>query len=104
MRRLVVLFCALLLVAGCASNSQPASDVLPGEEAAGATAKRVIDTVGTPFYALFKGAGCVGGTIVAVPAASVFAVTGSAGDKALRRDVYDGVGRTCGGSYRLGGD
>jgi hypothetical protein len=104
MHRLVVLLCALFLVAACASKSDPATEVLPGEESSGATAKRVINTVGTPVHALIKGVACVGGTIVAVPTASALTIAGGTRDKELRRDIYNGVGRTCGGSYTLGSD
>lgn len=103
MCRLLVPFCALFLVAACAS-SEPASDVLPGEESSAATAERVINTVGTPFHALFKGAACVGSTVVAVPVTSALTISGGAHDREVRRDLRNWVGRACGGSYRLGAD
>lgn len=103
MRRPALLLAALLAVSACA-QTEPATEVLPGEESSGATAKRIVNAVGTPFHALIKGTACVVSGAAAVPAASALSIRNDTYDKALKRDIYTGVGRTCGGSYVLGRD
>jgi hypothetical protein len=96
---------ALLLALGaCAGADQPASDVLPGERSASASARAFVNGVGTPVHAVMKGVGCVATTVVGIPLASVSQIAGTAQDQGVQEDVYKTVGRTCGGSYALGGD
>jgi hypothetical protein len=90
-----------LALGACASNNQ-ASDVLPGEQSATATARQIVNGVGTPVHAAIKGATCVATTVVAVPLASLSQVTGE--PQSRQEEAYQAVGRTCGGSYVLGGD
>jgi hypothetical protein len=97
MRSFALLALALALGA-CASPNQ-ASDVLPGEQSATATARQIVNGVGTPVHAVIKGAGCVATAVVAVPLASLSQVTG---EPQGQEDAYQTVGRTCGGSYVLG--
>jgi len=99
MRSFAPLALALALGA-CASNQ--ASEVLPGEQSATATARQVVNGVGTPVHAVIKGVGCVATTVVAVPLASLAQINGEPQDRALQEDAYKTVGRTCGGSYVLG--
>ena len=84
----------------CAGNTNQASEVLPGEQSATATARQVVNGVGTPVHAVLKGAGCVATTVVAVPLASLSQITGE--PQARQEEAYQTVGRTCGGSYVLG--
>ena len=92
-------FLALAVALGaCASNQ--ASEVLPGEQSATATARQVVNGVGTPVHAVIKGVGCVATTVVAVPLASLSQITGE--PQARQEEAYQTVGRTCGGSYVLG--
>jgi hypothetical protein len=95
MRSLALLALAL---GACASNQ--ASEVLPGEQSATATARQVVNGVGTPVHAVLKGAGCVATTVVAVPLASLAQITGE--PQARQEEAYQAVGRTCGGDYVLG--
>jgi hypothetical protein len=97
MRSFAPLALALALGA-CAGN--PASDVLPGEQSATATARQVVNGVGTPVHAVLKGASCVATTVVAVPLASFSQITGE--PQARQEEAYQAVGRTCGGDYVLG--
>ena len=97
MRSFAPLALALALGA-CASNQ--ASDVLPGEQSATATARQVVNGVGTPVHAVLKGASCVATTVVAVPLASLAQITGE--PQARQEEAYQTVGRTCGGDYVLG--
>jgi hypothetical protein len=98
MRSFALLALALALGA-CASHNQ-ASDVLPGEQSATATARQLVNGVGTPVHAVLKGAGCVATTVVGVPLASLAQITGEPQD--VQEETYRTVGRTCGGSYVLG--
>jgi hypothetical protein len=97
MRSFAPLALALALGA-CASNQ--ASEVLPGEQSAAATARQVVNGVGTSVHAVLKGAGCVATTVVAVPLASLAQITGE--PQARQEEAYQAVGRTCGGDYVLG--
>ena len=98
MRSLALLALAAALGA-CTANNQ-ASDVLPGEQSATATARQVMNGVGTPVHAVIKGASCVASTVVAVPLASWAQVAGE--PQSSQEEAYKTVGRTCGGSYVLG--
>jgi hypothetical protein len=99
MRSLAFLALAAALGA-CAGSTNQASEVLPGEQSATATARQVVNGVGTPVHAVIKGAGCVATTVVAVPLASLSQITGE--PQAQQDEAYRAVGRTCGGSYVLG--
>jgi hypothetical protein len=92
----------LLALGACAAADQPASDVLPGERSASAAARGVVNGVGTPVHAVMKGVGCVATTVIGIPLASLSQITGSPQDQGTQQDVYNTVGRTCGGSYVLG--
>ncbi len=96
--------CALLVLAlslaACAD--QRASDVLPGERSATATARQALNAAGTPVFALIKGVSCVATGVIAVPAAAAFQIAGTPQDQGLQDDTYKTLGRTCGGSYALG--
>jgi hypothetical protein len=98
MRTFALLALAVTLGA-CAANNQ-ASDVLPGEQSATATARQVMNGVGTPVHAVIKGASCLATTVVAVPLASWAQVAGE--PQSRQEEAYQSVGRTCGGSYVLG--
>jgi hypothetical protein len=97
-------FVLLLALGACAGGDQPASDVLPGERSASASARQFVNGVGTPVHAVMKGVGCVVTTVVGIPLASVSQISGTPQDQGTQQDVYNTVGRTCGGSYELGGD
>jgi hypothetical protein len=101
MRTPALLILALTLTA-CAGEQQRASDVLPGEQSSSATARQILNTVGTPVHAVIKGVSCVASGVVAVPLASAFQITGTPQDQGLQNDTYKTVGRVCGGSYVLG--
>ncbi len=94
----------LLALGACAGADQPASDVLPGERSASASAREVVNGVGTPVHAVIKGVGCVATTVVGIPLASLSQLSGTPQDQGVQQDVYNTVGRTCGGSYVLGGE
>jgi len=85
---------ALLLgVAGCA-----------GADEGAAAARRFVETAGTPFYAVAKGAACVVAAAGSLPAAALAnaAPVLEPEEKAeLDVDIYRMVGRTCGGAYTL---
>jgi hypothetical protein len=98
MRTFALLALALTLGA-CVSNNQ-ASEVIPGEQSATATARQVINGIGTPVHAVIKGASCVATTVVAVPLASWDQIAGE--PQSRQEEAYQSVGRTCGGSYVLG--
>jgi hypothetical protein len=98
--RFPALLALALSLAACASER--ASEVLPGEASATGIARQAINTVGTPVYAVVKGASCVATGVVAIPAATAFQVTGIPQDRQFADDTYNNVGRVCGGSYRLG--
>ena len=98
--RLPALLTLALALAACADER--ASEVLPGERSATGTARQAINGVGTPVYAVVKGASCVATGVVAIPAATAFQVTGIPQDRGLADDTYKTVGRVCGGSYKLG--
>ncbi len=102
MRRTALVCCLALAFAGCAAREQPATDVLPGEHSSTATAKSVLNTVGTPFFAVGKGVACVATAVVAVPTVGAAQILDRPADHELQRQAYRGVGKTCGGSYRLG--
>ena len=102
MRTPALLALALALALSACATTDRASDVLPGEQSATASARQVINTVGTPVHAVVKGASCVATGAVAIPFASIMQVTGQPQDRALQQDAYQTVGRTCGGSYVLG--
>jgi len=99
MRSFALLALAVALGA-CAGNTNQASEVLPGEQSATATARQVVNGIGTPVHAVLKGAGCVATTVVAVPLASLAQITGE--PQARQEEAYQAVGRTCGGDYVLG--
>jgi hypothetical protein len=101
MRSLILPCCLALALAACAGENR-ATDVLPGERSSTATAKSVLNTVGTPFYAVGKGVTCVASAVVAVPVAGAAQLLGRPSDQELQQQTYQGVGRTCGGPYRLG--
>jgi hypothetical protein len=96
-------FALLLALAACATD-QPASDVLPGERSATGNARAFVNGVGTPVHAALKGATCVATTVVAIPLASLSQITGDPQSPGAQEEAYQAVGRTCGGSYALGGD
>lgn len=74
----------------------------PQERVAEDTGNDVINVIGTPFYALVKGVGCVASVVVATPVAIGLGL-GQREDRALiRADLDKGVGANCGGSYVLG--
>ncbi len=98
--RIPALLALALTLTACANER--ASDVLPGERSATGTARQLINAAGTPVYAVVKGASCVATGVIAIPAATVFQVTGLPQDRGLADDTYRVVGRTCGGSYILG--
>jgi hypothetical protein len=86
-------FALLLALGACAGGDQPAS-----------AARQFVNGVGTPIHAVMKGVGCVATTVVGIPLASVSQISGTPQDQGVQQDVYNTVGRTCGGSYELGGD
>jgi hypothetical protein len=90
-----------LALTACAGNDHPASDVLPGEQSTYAKTRNVVNTVGTPVHAVVKGASCVVVFVLALPVESVAQIHGMEADRAVQRNVNEGVGRTCGGSYAL---
>ncbi|HEX5794521.1 MAG TPA: hypothetical protein VFY19_01675, partial [Geminicoccaceae bacterium] len=65
-------------------------------------ARGVVNGIGTPVHAVMKGVGCVATTVIGIPLASLSQITGSPQDQGTQQDVYNTVGRTCGGSYVLG--
>lgn len=105
MQRLFALLCLTLLTTACAqTGGNSASDVLPGQESSTATTKRVLNTIGTPFHAVFKGTACVLGGAVAIPTTSALTMSGEVQDRELRHQVQKNVARTCSGPYTLGSD
>src|SRR5262245_5932694 len=101
--RFPALLALALALAACASQPQNrASDVLPGEQSTTASARHILNTVGTPVHAVIKGVSCAVVGVAAVPLASAFQITGTPQDHELQDDTYKTVGRTCGGSYELG--
>jgi hypothetical protein len=103
--------CILLLVAllpACAAGSAPPvayvdrDRLTPPERAAEDVGGGALSVVGTPFFALIKGVGCVASVVIATPVAIVLGL-GERPDRALVRSELDrGVGANCGGSYVLG--
>lgn len=87
----------LLLLLACGSCSSPG-------ESSSATARKAINTVGTPVYAVGKGIWCAVSAVAGVPVASVAQVSGIPQEGEIRRDVYRTVGKACGGSYKLGSE
>lgn len=87
-----------LLCAGCATARPPGSAPMSADAANG---QAVATVIGTPFYALFKAAGCIVTAIVVVPSAAAMALT----DRAVRDEeqeaLYAGLGQNCYGSYAL---
>lgn len=104
--------CLLLLAAALlpACSAGPAPPTIhperyawtPQERIAEDTGSDVLNVVGTPFYALFKGVGCVASVVIATPVAVGLSL-GQREDRALiRSDLDRSVGTNCGGSYALG--
>jgi hypothetical protein len=62
----------------------------------------VPNAAGTPVFAVIKGMSCAVTGVVAVPAAAAFQIAGTPQDRGLQEDTDKTVGRTCGGSYKLG--
>jgi len=102
MRSPALLAIALTFALQACAGSERASDVLPGEQSPAGGARQVVNTIGTPVYAVAKGASCVVTGVVAVPLAGLFQITGQPQDRGLQQDTYNTVGRVCGGSYVLG--
>jgi hypothetical protein len=98
--RFPALLALALTLTACANER--ASEVLPDEASATGIARQAINVVGTPVYAVVKGASCVATGVIAIPAATVFQVTGIPQDRELADETYTTVGRVCGGSYILG--
>lgn len=74
----------------------------PEQRIAEETGSDIVNVVGTPFFALFKGVGCVASVLIATPVAVGLGL-GDRDDRALiRADLDKGVGANCGGSYVLG--
>ena len=102
-----VLLLAALLPACAAGKAPPDAYVdrdriTPPERTAQDVGSDVIGIVGTPFYALVKGVGCVASVVMATPVAIGLGMT-ERPDRALIRSELDrGVGANCGGSYALG--
>lgn len=91
-----------LALTACAGNGgDRASDVLPGEQSRYAKTKSVVNAVGTPVHAVVKGASCVVVFALALPTQSAAQIHGMEADRDVQRQVNEGVGRTCGGSYAL---
>lgn len=87
------LLLALLLATGACTN--------PGESST-VGARRAIDAVGTPIFAVTKGAWCAISAVGSVPVASVAQASGVPHEAEIRRNAYRTVGKACGGSYKLG--
>lgn len=62
----------------------------------------VLNIIGTPFYALFKGATCVTSVALATPVAVGYGLTERPDRALVRAELDRGVGANCGGSYVLG--
>jgi hypothetical protein len=85
-----------LTLAGCAGTDSGAAT---------AGARQFVVAVGTPLYAVVKGATCVITAVGSLPVAALAnaAPIGEPQDKAeLTNGIYRMVGQTCGGSYALG--
>ena len=61
----------------------------------------VLNVIGTPFYALFKGATCVTTVVLATPVAVGIGLTERPDRALVRAELDRGVGANCGGSYVL---
>lgn len=113
MRPTATLVLAACLVAGCSytpterqSTFGPTyvSPAGPGIEArARRDASGAINVLGTPFYAIFKATACVVSTVIAAPAAGLIGLTDRPDKARMRRQLDEGVGENCGGSYVLRG-
>ncbi len=102
-----LLLLAALLPACSAGHPPPTAQPdryawTPQERIAEDTGNDVVNVIGTPFFALVKGVGCVASVVVATPVAIGLGL-GQRDDRALiRADLDKGVGANCGGSYVLG--
>ncbi len=107
MRKQLMLLALVLATAACAHDDSvsPRAGVPTARPHSGssatATARNVIDVVGTPVHAVFKGAGCVATGAVAVPVVAAAGAASPPDEMDLRRRMYRTVGKTCGGSYVL---
>lgn len=110
-RSLAFALIALLGLTACSysrAERQTAFGSTPGstgtlEAEARRDARGAVNVVGTPFYALFKATACVASVVIAAPAAGVIALTDRADKGKLRRQLDEGVGHNCRGSYVLRG-
>ncbi|MFO1070622.1 MAG: hypothetical protein U1E14_19050 [Geminicoccaceae bacterium] len=98
-----------VLLAGCAAGNPPPTylpDTTNLDEpvrVADGVGDQVLTVVGTPFYALAKGVGCVATVLVATPVAIGYGLS-TRDDRALvRAELNRGVGANCGGSYVMAG-
>jgi hypothetical protein len=98
----------LLLLGACASGAGNAPPAQPDraarsepERVAEDSGHRTLGFIGTPFYALFKGIGCVASVIVATPVAVGYGLTDRDDRDMVRANLDKGVGANCGGSYAL---
>jgi hypothetical protein len=71
------------------------------ERVAEDSGRRTIGLIGTPFYALAKGVGCVLSVVVATPAAIGAGLSAREDRDQIRANLDRGVGANCGGSYAL---
>jgi hypothetical protein len=92
----VLLLC--LLCAACAATHPPDSPALSADAANG---QAIATAIGTPFYALFKGTGCLVSAIVVVPSAAAIALTDRSARDEEQKALYAGLGQNCYGSYAL---
>jgi hypothetical protein len=108
MRALCLLLVMLFGLAACASGAgnpppEPLNQTLWGEpeRTAQDSGSRTIGIVGTPFYALAKGVGCVLSVVVATPVAIGLGLSTREDRDQVRANLDRGVGANCGGSYAL---
>lgn len=102
-----ILLLAALLPACAARNPPPNAyldrdRITPSERTAHDVGSDVISVVGTPFYALVKGVGCVASVVMATPVAIGLGMTDRPDRALIRSELDRGVGSNCGGSYALG--
>ena len=101
----------LLLAAfmpGCSAGNPPPTAYpdrefwTPPEYSAASVGSDVLQVVGTPFYALAKGVGCVASVVIATPVAIGLGLSQREDRALIRSELDKGVGANCGGSYVLG--
>lgn len=102
-----VLLLAAILPACTAGNPPPTAFPdrdrwTPPERSAENVGNDVLRVVGTPFYALVKGVGCVASVVVATPVAIGLGLSRREDRALIRSELDKGVGANCGGSYALG--